>query len=173
MCGSSNNVVRGNQIFSTGRSSAQWGEAVYVGSDPSNRSMHCGSSSDATTGNQIIGNQFGPSVRGEDIDVKPGADGTLIQDNVSDGTGKSFISGYAESFYVVRANDVRVLDNRASNAPRHGFWNHSGSRVTYHGNVINLGSGSGYGFRSDGGSGHVVGCDNTVTGGSFSNVSCR
>jgi hypothetical protein len=173
MCGSSNNVVRGNQIFSTGRSSAQWGEAVYVGSDPSNRSMHCGSSSDATTGNQIIGNQFGPSVRGEDIDVKPGADGTLIQDNVSDGTGKSFISGYAESFYVVRANDVRVLDNRASNAPRHGFWNHSGSRVTYHGNVISLGSGSGYGFRSDGGSGHVVGCDNTVTGGSFSNVSCR
>jgi hypothetical protein len=172
-CGSSDNIVRENYIHDTGTGTARWGEGVYVGTDPSNRSMHCGGSSDATTGTHLIGNRIGPNVRGEDIDVKPGADGTVIENNVSDGSGKDYIAGYAESFYVVRANDVEVRNNRASNAPRHGFWNHSGSRVAYHGNQIDLGGAGGYGFRSDGGSGHVVGCDNTVTGGTFSNVSCR
>lgn len=173
LCGSSDNVVRENYIHDTGTGTARWGEGVYVGTDPSNRSMHCGGSTDATERTHLIGNRIGPNVRGEDIDVKPGADGTIIENNVSDGSGKDYIAGYAESFFVVRADDVTVKNNRASNAPRHGYWNHSGSRVTYHGNQIDLGGAGGYGFRSDGGSGHVVGCDNTVTGGSFANVSCR
>jgi hypothetical protein len=169
-CGSSDNIIQDVTVHHTGQSVAQYGEAVYIGSDPSNVGSMCGTSSDASLRNQVLDSHFGPYVTGEDIDVKPGADGTIIAGNTSDGTGKAYIAGFAESFYTIRASNVAVTDNSATGGPKNGFWSFSGSGVTYHGNTLKVPSG-GTGFRVD--QGTVVGCDNSVTGGTFATVSCR
>jgi hypothetical protein len=167
-CGSSDNVVEGVTVHHTGRSTEKYGEAVYIGSDPSNVQSMCGTSSDASLRNKVIDSHFGPYVTGEDIDVKPGADGTVISGNTSDGNGKAFIAGFAESFYTIRASNVSVTGNRADGGPKNGFWSFGGSGVTYHDNVLDV---PGMAFRVDPGT--LVSCDNRVTGGSFGNVSCR
>ena len=39
------------------------------------------------TDNQILTNRFGPNVRSEGIDLKEGADRTIVRGNAFDGTG--------------------------------------------------------------------------------------
>ena len=179
-CGSSDNVVQGNWIHDTGRSTPQYGEAVYLGTDQTQWSSMCGSTQpDRSDRNKVIDNQFGPNVRGDHIDIKEGTTGGVIRGNNFNGTGTALISGMVYDWITVKGNNYTIEDNRGSRAPRDGIWGFVkvqgwGNNNVYRGNVFDV-QASGYGIRSDGGSGNVVYCDNVVTnaGSGRSNLSCR
>lgn len=177
LCGAADNVMAGNTIDSTGTSVAQYGEGFYVGTDPSNRTMHCGSSTDNSTNNVIEDNIIGPRVTGEAVDIKPNADGTILRRNTFDRTGSAFIDGFSMSCVTLRATGVVLQENTCTiptlAGTKNGFhqWG-TGSGATYHDNVITGVKSDGWGFKIDSGS-WTLDCDNSVTpSGRFSNRTC-
>jgi len=175
--GSSDNVVQDSWIRNTGRVAFYWGEGIYLGSgDGTNSPSHR---------NKILRNRFGPGVTAEHVELKPTTQDNLVQGNISDATGFRFKSTdpqFTNGVYSqTRVASAQILDNEIFNltnpdgaATANAFNNFNGSNVVYHGNRVS-GSGYNYGFGLNGGSGNVVGCDNTVSGArnGFANVSCR
>jgi hypothetical protein len=182
LCNSSDNVVRATWIHNTGLGSRpEWGEAIYLGTWPSNAAAHCGSSAaDRSDRNQILDNRFGPNVRSEDIDAKENTVGGVIRGNVSDGTGKRAISGNFQASIALKGSSsgYQVTDNviNGAAATSGGTEGHGidvlGSNHTFQRNRITMGGATGYAIRVSGSS-NTVACDNTVSGGRLSNVSCR
>lgn len=178
-CGSTDNVVQSNWIHDTGRSTPQYGEGVYLGTDQTQWSSFCGSTQpDRSDRNKVIDNKFGPNVRGDHIDVKEGTTGGVIRGNTFDGTGTALISGMVYDWITVKGNGYTIENNRGSKAPRDGIWGFVkvqgwGNNNVYRNNTFDVRA-SGYGIRSDGGSGNVVYCDNVVTnaGSGKTNVRC-
>jgi hypothetical protein len=177
-CGSTDNLVQSNWIHDTGRSTPQYGEGVYLGTDQTQWSSYCGGI-DHSDRNKVIDNKFGPNVRGDHIDIKEGTTGGVIRGNTFDGTGTTLISGMVYDWITVKGNGYTIESNRGSRAPRDGIWGFVkvqgwGNNNVYRNNNFDVRA-SGYGIRSDGGSGNVVYCDNVVTnaGSGKTNVSCR
>jgi hypothetical protein len=170
---SSYNTLQDSTIRETGETAWWWGEGIYIGdgkttAHPSNY-------------NKILRNHLGPNIRAEHLDVKGGTTGNLIQGNVSDATGFRWTNGsdngpgqVTSAVNTASGSDQTFLGNTVSNlnSPNAtAYMNWQGSRITFHGNRV---SGAfKYGFSTSGGSGNVVGCDNTVTGGTFANVPCQ
>ena len=111
--GSNHNVIKNSLFHDTGIQTPQYGEAIYIGNsgDP-------GSPLDfEVTDNQILHNHFGPNVRAEAVDLKEGADRTIVRGNYIDGTGAVFSTG-TKTLVAILANDVVVDSNFASRARR-------------------------------------------------------
>jgi hypothetical protein len=102
--GSNHNVIQNSIFHDTGIEAPEYGEGVYIGG-----SGNPGYPLDfGVTDNQLLNNHFGPNVRAEGVDLKEGADRTLIRGNFFDGTGTVFGSG---ALIGVIANGVIIDSN--------------------------------------------------------------
>lgn len=85
---SSDSVLRNSKISYTGLKQPGYGEAVYIGSASSNWDCHGNSGGvDKADRVQVIGNQFGPYIAAEAIDVKEGTHNGVIRGNTFNGQG--------------------------------------------------------------------------------------
>jgi hypothetical protein len=171
--GSSDNIVRDSVVRNTGQVAYYYGEAFYIGNgatkdSPSNR-------------NRILRNHIGPNVTAEHIDIKIGTSGNYVEGNVSDATGYRWTDGsnpagqFTTGVFIASGSDQTFVNNTITNlnaTEAFAFQIWQGTRVIFHGNRV---TGTfRYGFQMNPiGQGNVVGCDNTVTGGTFANVSCQ
>jgi parallel beta-helix repeat protein len=164
---SSNNLITRTTIRETGLTVPRYGEGIYIGDGKSG--------DDPADDNQIIGNFLGPNIRSEHVDVKAGTSGNLVQGNHSDATGYQWLAQFTTGVYVTYGgNDTRFIDNsivNLSSPHTAAFQSWRGNANEFHGNSV---SGTfTWGFSLAGGSSNVIGCDNQVHGGPFSNVACR
>jgi hypothetical protein len=183
--GSHHNIIRNSWFHDTGTLHPKYGEAIYVGNsgDP-------GSPLDfRVTDNRIVSNRFGPNVRAEAIDLKEGADRTLVWGNFIDGRG-AVLNGNDGMLIAVLANNVIIEANTIQyGAPQAVAFKKPSTRKMS-GNVatrnrIDLrdqfrsqrGSVQPYGFQFQAGTvnpmGAVVWCDNVMVTGSLSNRPCK
>lgn len=181
LCNSTDNVLEGSHIHDTGLTKPSSGEAVYLGTYPRDYEVRCGTSAaDQSDRNHVLNNRFGPNVPSEDVDAKEGTSGGVIRGNVSDGGGKRAISGHFEasiaikgstSGYVVEDNTLNPAAQDGS-ALGNGIYVYSGgSGHQIRGNAIDMSGAGGYGIKMNGSG--TISCDNSVTDGRLSNVSCR
>jgi hypothetical protein len=169
---SSFNTLQDSVIRDTGETYFYWAESVYIGSGQT--------SSEASNYNKVLRNHFGPNSRSDHVDVKGGTTGNWIEGNVSDATGWHYTNGSDSGGQVTSA----VISNQGlnttfvgntvtnlNNASAYAYQNWQGTGTKYHGNRA-TGSFQ-YGFATSGGTGNIIGCDNTVSGGTFANVPCQ
>ncbi|WP_224371045.1 CBM96 family carbohydrate-binding protein [Hyalangium versicolor] len=146
--GSSYNTLEHSRIYDTGNYQAAYGEGAYVGSDASASYEH------VVIGNVIRYTNFDGDITAEHIDIKEGADGTLVEYCTFNGTG---ISGEnsADSFVdvkgvntVIRYNEgyrngnALVLD--AFQVRTHGSGYATGVNNSFSHNTVNLDGSAGY-----------------------------
>lgn len=167
--GSSWNVLDQAKIHDVGLVRPGYGEGVYVGSDSTAAYEH------AVVGNVIRSTTFGSGIGAEPIDVKEGADGTIVEYCTFDGTG---ISGehYSDSFVDVKGVNSVLHHNVGS---RHGNPNivdafqvrvmpgvfPSGYYNVFHDNVMDLDNASGYLLRAMSGTSNTTAYANVRVGG--------
>ncbi|MDC0713433.1 DNRLRE domain-containing protein [Stigmatella sp. ncwal1] len=148
--GSSYNTLEHSKIYNTGKYQPGYGEGAYVGSDASSNYEH------VVIGNVIRYTNFDGGITAEHLDIKEGADGTVVEYCTFNGTG---ISGEnsADSFVDVKGVNTIVRYNQgfrngnalvldAFQVRTHGSGYATGVNNTFYGNTVNL----------DGSSGHVV-----------------
>jgi hypothetical protein len=174
---SSDNLVQGNLVHHTGLRKAKYGEGVYVGSAHSNWCRHSGCKPDRSDRNRILGNQIGPDVSAESVDLKEGTSSGLVAGNTFIGER---MTG-ADSWVDVKGNAWRVRGNRGRVSPQDGFQVHveaagwgRGNQIS--GNTGDLGPDGEYGVRVDeDAAGTVVGCDNRIGGAAkgLANIPCH
>lgn len=116
--GSSYGVVRNSTITDTGLNAPQYGEGVYVGSADNN---WVNGVPDRTDGVQVLNNHIGPGVTAEEVDVKEGTTGGVVQGNVFDGSGMVSVTAGAQSWVDVKGNNWLVSGNVGRYTIRHGF----------------------------------------------------
>jgi hypothetical protein len=146
--GSSYNTLEHSRIYGTGKYQPGYGEGVYVGSDASATYEH------AVIGNVIRYTNFDGGITAEHLDIKEGADGTLVEYCTFDGTG---ISGQnsADSFVDVKGVNTTLRYNQgfrngnalvldAFQVRTHGTGYATGVNNTFHGNTVNLDDSAGY-----------------------------
>ncbi|MEW9701378.1 right-handed parallel beta-helix repeat-containing protein [Paenibacillus sp. SI8] len=146
--GSSFNTLAYSKIYNTGRYQAGFGEGVYVGSDSHAKFEH------VVSGNVISHTLFDGGITAEHIDVKEGADHTLIEYNTFNGTGISGANS-ADSFVDIkgvntitrynqgyRNGNPRVLD--AFQVRTHGTAYATGKNNSFDHNTVNLDRSPGY-----------------------------
>jgi hypothetical protein len=177
---SSSNVIRGNRIHRTGRHDPRFGEGIYVGSWNGSWCARTDRQPDRSDGNRIEGNEIGPDVTSEHVQVMEGTTGGLIRGNVFDGRGMGAPDRpYSDSWVAVMGNGWIVEDNRGTHTLRNGFevwvevdgW---GLDNVFRRNVADLHA-DGWGFHLNAkAAGSVVRCDNAVryAGSGASNVGC-
>ena len=156
-------------IRDTGEISYWYGEGIYIGTGATG--------TDPANYNRVLRNQFGPNVRAESVDNKMGTTGTLIEDNVADATGYHWTNVGQPTTSVFANGGVNATFsgntvNNLNSPNSFGYQNWQGSGTTYHHNSVSSGPFK-IGYVTDGGSGNIIGCDNTVVGGSFANVPCQ
>lgn len=165
--GSSYNTLTNSNVHDTGKYDAGYGEGVYVGSDSSADYNH------TVIGNSITSTTIGPNVTAEHIDIKEGADGTLVQNCTFNGTGMTGDNS-ADSFIDVKGVNSKIYNNtgkRNGNSNiadafqnrTHGTDYPTGTNNDFNGNSVDL-DGAGYIVNVVGGSAKVHG--NTRTDGS-------
>jgi hypothetical protein len=174
--GSTHNLLEGSRIRDTGLLVASYGEGLYIGTD---KTKWANGMPDPSDYNQVIGNTFGPDVRGEAVDVKDGTQGGVIRGNTfdADGSAEDDIIDLKGNGYLVENNVVTSLPRIAT--PATGFrvrasvsgW---GQDNVLRNNVLTVNNHAYYaihvGFTA---SGTVVSCSNKAMGAkALSNVSC-
>jgi Right handed beta helix region len=170
---SSHNVLKGSHVSYTGQKSPGFGEGVYIGSAESNWS----GGPDKSDDNQVLDNSI-DHTGAENIDIKEGTTGGLIQGNHFDGTGMSG-ANYADSWIDVKGNGYTIEDNVGVDSLTDGFQVHVAVKGWGENNVFHKNSAQVkkpyYGVNvAAGATGDVVGCDNTVSGGgTLANVACK
>ena len=83
---SSDSVIRNSRITATGLVQPGFGEGVYIGSAGSNWACHGNTGgADRSDRVQVIGNQLGPDIAAEAIDVKEGTFNGVIRGNTFNG----------------------------------------------------------------------------------------
>jgi hypothetical protein len=182
---SHHNVFQNSLFHDTGTQAPYWGEAIYVGN-----SGDSGFPLQTTnTDTQILNNHFGPGVGAQAVDVKQGSDRTVIRGNYIDGAGtcggatnlSTCLNQGSASLIDVRANGVIIDGNtiRLGNPEGITFYGSASGGVVSN-NHVDLQNVHGYsgwgpfGFAlADNTPGKItIKCNNTVTNGPFSNVSC-
>lgn len=146
--GSSYNTLEASRIHSTGRYQPQYGEGAYVGSDVSSPYEH------VVIGNVIRTTVFDGGITAEHLDIKEGADGTLVEGCTFNGAG---ISGEnsADSFVDVKGVNTVVRNNRgfrqgnpkvldAFQVRTHGTGYATGENNAFSGNIVDLDDSPGY-----------------------------
>ncbi|WP_220388990.1 fibronectin type III domain-containing protein [Paenibacillus tyrfis] len=146
--GSSYNTLEYSKIYDTGNYQPGYGEGAYVGSDESSPYEH------TVIGNTIRHTVFDGGITAEHIDIKEGADGTVVEYCYFNGTG---ITGEnsADSFIDVKGVDSVIRYNegyRNGNAKvadafqvrTHGSKYPTGKDNTFYNNKVNLDNAPGY-----------------------------
>jgi archaellum component FlaG (FlaF/FlaG flagellin family) len=168
--GSSHNTISNSYLHHSGMSGGTPGEGIYVGQSHTTE-LH--------VANKILNNRF-DHIWTESVDMKPGADSTLVQGNVIDGSGSHFYDNNAVSLIAGQNSKSRIVGNTLSYGAPHGIVFFSGTTGNViQGNTIhlyNLHSFTGpIGARIPSGGGTVK-CDNVVddipSGGKAYNVTC-
>jgi hypothetical protein len=169
-------VVRNSTISDTGLDTPKFGEGVYVGSATKNWCTYSNCGPDASNGNSVLDNTIAQTTA-ENIDIKEGTTGGLIQGNSLSGAGMVTAGGSA--WINVKGNQWTVAGNHGITSLKDGFQVHQilsgwGLNNTFGRNTAKV-NGPGYGFytqsaRLD----TVVTCDNTESGAAkgLSNVTC-
>jgi Right handed beta helix region len=173
---SSYDTVSHNTIRDTGLLVAFYGEGIYVGSAHDNWCRYTGCQPDGSDYDTIIGNNIADTTA-ENIDIKEGTVGGVIEDNHFDGTG--MVASAATSWVNVKGNDWTITGNSGIDSIDNGLSVHQvypgwGIGNVFRDNQIVV-NGPGYGIYVQ--SKHldtVVACDNTVAGAQrgFSSISC-
>jgi hypothetical protein len=167
--GSSWNIVEQSRLHDIGLVRPGYGEGIYVGSDSSAAYEH------RVVGNVIRTTAFTGGVGGEHIDIKEGADGTLVEYCAFDGRG---ISGehYADSFIDVKGVNSIIHHNvgyRHGNAKivdafqvrvMPGVYA-SGHNNQFHSNTMDIDACAGYLLRAMSGTSQTTAYANVRVGG--------
>jgi hypothetical protein len=145
--GSSYNIVDQARLHDIGLVRPGYGEGVYIGSDTSSPYEH------RVVGNVVRGTAFMTGIGGEHMDIKEGADGTIVEYCTFDGRG---ISGqnYCDSFIDVKGVNTIIRHNvahRRGNANvvdafqcrTHGDYP-TGENNLFHDNTVDLDDSAGY-----------------------------
>ncbi len=152
------NTVTNNDLHDLGQGAAPYGEGVYVG----NGSTHA----DPADSNLIANNRIWRAT-GECIQVHTGTRGNIVRGNLCDAGGTVYTGGQSTSVFADGGNGTVIEGNTVFNVPAgrglHGFLELNAVGSILHGNSVTGGYDRGY-FVT-GGSGVVLGCDNTATGG--------
>jgi hypothetical protein len=169
---STDNQVLFNAVSGTGKHKAKFGEGIYIGTAKSNWCTTNGCKPDASDRNLIEGNHISGTTA-ESIDVKEGTTGGILRGNTLEGTGMTA----ADSWVDVKGNDWVIEGNTGSGSPKDGFQTHQvvdgwGTGNVFAGNTAHLGD-QGVAFAFAPALKNVLRCDNTVTGGRISNVTCQ
>ena len=146
--GSSYNTLDRSTIHDTGQYQSGFGEGAYVGSDVNSSYEH------TVIGNVIRQTVFAGGITAEHIDVKEGADGTIVEYCTFNGSGISGNNG-ADSFVDVKGVNTIVHSNQGSRngnpavvdafqVRTHGTVYATGSNNSFHGNRVDLDAISGY-----------------------------
>lgn len=107
--GSSNNLIKGCQVFDTGNGTpadAGYGEAIYIGSDKKHHEKYAPNCNN----NTIEYCTIGPNVRAEGIDIKEGTENTIIRNNTFSASGISGINS-ADAFIDIKGSYCFVYNN--------------------------------------------------------------
>ncbi len=171
---STHNILQGSHVSYTGQESPGFGEGVYIGSAQSNWS----GGPDKSDDNQILDNMI-DHTGAENIDIKEGTSGGVIQGNHFDGTGMSG-QNFADSWVDVKGNGYTLADNVGVDSLTDGFQVHVavkgwGQNNVFHGNSAQIKAPHfAVNIADAAATGNVVGCDDTVSGGgTLSNVKCQ
>lgn len=172
---SSDNVVRGNVIRSTGLRTEKFGEGIYVGSAESNWAKYGEAGGpDRSDRNVVEGNDIAGTTA-ESVDIKEGTTAGVLRGNTFSGRGMSD----AKTWVNVKGNEWQILDNMGTDAPEDGLQTHRildgwGARNTFAGNTAAV-NGPGYGINiTKDEDGNTVACSNKVTSAAkgLSNIDC-
>jgi hypothetical protein len=163
---SSYDTVSHNIIRDTGLLVAFYGEGIYVGSAHDNWCRYTGCQPDGSDYDTLIGNNIADTTA-ENIDIKEGTVGGVIEDNHFNGTG--MVASAASSWVNVKGNDWTITGNTGIDSIENGLSVHQvypgwGIGNVFQNNQIVL-DGPGYGIYVQ--SRHldtVVACNNTVAG---------
>ncbi|HEX8389975.1 MAG TPA: right-handed parallel beta-helix repeat-containing protein [Candidatus Saccharimonadales bacterium] len=191
---SSNNTVRGNTIKNAGMDEQRYGEGIYVGTAESNWDTFSQGKPDASNNNQILNNII--SYTGaENMDIKEGTHGGVIQGNSFDGHGMCYDTSadcnFGDSMMDMKGEGWSITSNTF--AYMKAVWSSgaqendavqvhvistspdqlSGSNNTFSKNTVNDVDGYGFNVQSKA-TGVKVMCDNKVTAADkgFANVTC-
>jgi len=173
------NVIRDSEITGTGKKSAQYGEAVYIGSANSNWATYTGGQPDRSDRNIVLNNSFS-DFTAEALDLKEGSVGGYIAGNTFEGSSLSGQNS-ADSWIDAKGNYYLIENNTGTNTLLDGYQVHNvysgwGASNVFRANVANVNA-AGYGFNVVTGAisqGNVVYCSNTVStaGLGLANVVC-
>lgn len=177
---SANNILQDSKIHDTGLLNPEYGEGVYVGSAKSHWCTYTSCDIDKSNNNKILRNNI-YNVRAENIDIKEGTTGTLIEGNEFDGSLLQNLNA-ADSWMDIKGNNVTIRNNRGKNLGTKmldGYQTHQvvagwSQNILFSGNTSDVHA-SGYAIRVDSNSSNVVvECSNTVVnaGSGLSNVPC-
>ena len=140
--GSSYNVLEHSTIHDTGKREPGFGEGAYVGSDAGAVYEHI------VIGNVIRNIHFAGGIPAEHVDIKEGADGTVVEHCTFDGNGISGANS-ADSFVDVKGVNSEIRFNRgarngnarvvdAFQVRTHGSGHATGVNNRFHHNVVDL-----------------------------------
>ena len=146
--GSSYNTLENSTIHDTGNYQPGFGEGAYVGSDVNASYEH------VVVGNVIRQTMFAGGITAEHIDIKEGADGTIVEYCTFDGTGISG-SNSADSFVDVKGVNSIIRYNQgarngnpavvdAFQVRTHGTTYATGRNNRFHDNRVDLDRVPGY-----------------------------
>jgi hypothetical protein len=173
---STDNIVEGNTVRSTGLLRAKFGEGIYVGTANSNWCKYTSCAPDNSDRNVIRNNDISQTTA-ENIDIKEGTTGGQIIDNMLSGDGMA--SGAASAWVNVKGNDWTVTGNVGRHSMKDGFQVHRvyagwGLRNIFRSNKAEV-DGPGFGFYVQFAAlAAVIACDNVAIGAAsgLSNTKC-
>jgi nitrous oxidase accessory protein NosD len=179
-------LVTGNTIYSTGHRRDKFGEGVYVGSANGNWSVYTGGQPDRSDRNVVTGNNiYGTTA--EPVDVKEGTTNVQVLGNTLDGAALTTAGG--DSCADIKGNYGLVSGNVCTGVPAgdgyDGYQVHHNKLIKLGlgdwglhnelaGNTALIGPGARDGFWIHDASTtyNIVRCGQTVTGAAYANVVC-
>lgn len=174
---STDNTVDGNMIRNTGSHDAKFGEGIYVGTAHSNWCRYTNCNPDNSDRNVISNNDISDTTA-ENIDIKEGTSGGVIENNRLSGQG--MVESAATAWVNVKGNGWTVVGNMGQSSIKDGFQVHVvyagwGQRNVFRSNHAEV-DGPGFGYYVQSPSlATVLTCDNTATaaGSGLSNIRCE
>jgi hypothetical protein len=173
---SSDDTIQGVKVRNTGLLTAKFGEGIYVGTANKNWCKYTACSPDQSDRDVVKNNDIA-NTTAENIDIKEGTTGGVIQGNVLDGVG--MVASAATAWVNVKGNGWSVVGNTGQHSLKDGFQVHQVYKGWGLGNIFRSNhavvDGPGYGFYVQSRSlSTVVACDNTATsaGKGLSNAPC-
>jgi hypothetical protein len=171
-------ILANSRIARTGLLTSEFGEGVYIGSDPSNWCTYSNCEADRSNNNSVVDNVI-VDTSAEAIEAKPGTAGGIIAGNSF--SGGKLDSRYALSWVSVSGNGYFIYNNAGTATNLDGYRSvvipdivGSGQGNVFAQNSATLGNASGYGVFVTTKVGAIVTCDNTWSGGSGrTNVRCQ
>ncbi len=149
-CYSSYCLVANNFVDSTGLSSPGTAEGIYVGSAVSNWPTYTNGNPDTCNYNTFTSNTFGDHVLSENIDIKEGTKGGLVNFNTFNGAGLNNVNS-GDSWIDVKGNDYLIECNTGMNTILDGFQTHIvvagwGDNNKFSNNMLTVNQASGRGI---------------------------